>query len=300
MKRTPYQRAFIQSTIGHLFALLAGIVALMLSQCAQHAPPEQIIPVVAIVDGLPQDGELGAPPPDAETDAHENTPPPPAPRPEPEPPKPEPIPEPPKPAPVPEPPKPAPIEEPKPAPVAEVPKPVPPKPVPPKPEPLKHQVKVNTNVVVRRVAPAPTQVASTGTRARTTLSRDQLKNLLAAGLPRSTSGGAGFGGGRPGSVASGAASGAQELYRRSLEVRLHNNWTMPQPDPNLHTVVRLVIARDGTMTSSRIVRGSGDNAWDASVMSAVRMTRPAALPSTMEAPYEVEFTFEYDRSGTLL
>jgi len=189
------------------------------------------------------------------------------------------------------------VEEPVPAPVVPTPRPEPPKPV----EPPKHQVKVSTNPVVRRVvAPAPTQVASTGTRARTTLTRDQLKNLLTAGLPRSTSGGAGFGGGRPGSVASGAASGAQELYRRSLEIKLHNNWTMPQPDPNLRTVVRLVIARDGTMTSSRVVRGSGDNAWDASVMTAVHATRPAPLPSGVEAPYEVEFTFEYDRSGTLL
>ena len=278
-----FPRALLQSAFGHIaiFGLIALI--LFLSDFFHPVQPAEKIIEFSIVPGIQSAGEIGAPHPEA---VHENAPP--APRP-PDPPQQ--------------------IKEPSPVKIEDTPKPPvvpkpPDKPIvkdvphheePPKPE--KHQVKVNTNkvITIAQNKPEPQPQNKPKKPQGTPLTDTQIKALLASGLPISKHGGAGIGGGPPGSIATGTPSGAMDLYKAALKARLYNAWTRPAGVEGLLTVIQISIARDGSIISMNITRKSGSGPMDESALQSVRIVRPAPLPPGADAPHQ--FDIEFDANG---
>lgn len=306
MNQTAYQRAFVQSAVGHVTVIAIALVATLITQCARPVLPEEMITNVAILAGPQADGEMGAPP--LEAARPDNEPPaptpPPAPAPDPTPirePDPVPVrePDPPK---IKEPDKPAekiPEKLPDPPKKPDPPKPEPPKPEPPKPEPPKPDIKKpkeivrSTNIVTRKIDTASTEKPK-GPQ-KSALTDSQIKALMAAGLPPSRSGGAGFGGGPPGSIATGTPSSGAELYKAGLKVKLFNAWQRPAGVDGLLTVIRVSIGRSGEVISTSMTRRSGNPSMDNSALDAVRNCRPAPLPAGLQAPFVLDV--EFDASG---
>lgn len=305
MSATTYQRAFLESTLGHAAVALLAVAILFLSQCMRPVEPAEEFVAVAILAGPASDGELGAPSPDAKTDQDKNeaaaapvqqkAPPPPPPPPEvvktPDVP---PIREP-EDVKIPEVPKPddKPKVEDKPK-VADKPKPED-KPKPPETKPERHQVRVQTNkVIVAQNKPSESKDKKT-TKASTQLSKAQIDALLTSGLNLSKGGGAGWGGGPPGSIARGTPSSLLNMYKATLKAKLYNAWMRPPGVEGLMTTIRITIVRNGTIVSSQITRRSGHPAMDESALQAVRSVKPGPLPEGVDAPYTLDV--EFDASG---
>ncbi len=291
----PFQRAFVQSTVGHVVIFGCALLAMFLSQFFTPVQPVEAPIEVAIIAGPKAAGEFGTPSPDAKTEENvppQNIAPPPAP---PEQPKiEEPIIKEPPPVKIVEPPKPPEvIKQPEPQKPPEVVK----QPEPPKqPEKPKHQVEVHTNTVLI-VLPKPQQkiqTASSDSKKPTkSPTSEQIAKLLGKDLPISKNGGAGFDhNAAPGSIARGTPSGAMDLYHAKLKANLYNAWIRPAGIEGLMTSVHISIARDGHFISARITRRSGNEQMDNTVMQAIRSITPMPLPPEANAPFEDDLNFE--------
>jgi TonB family protein len=88
------------------------------------------------------------------------------------------------------------------------------------------------------------------------------------------------------------------MYKGTIERVLRANWDRPEDmkDDEFVVEVELSIDKDGKVTSSRWVKGSGDARWDKSVKDAVAATRsvgappPAGFPGKFTARFDVEMT----------
>jgi TonB family protein len=88
------------------------------------------------------------------------------------------------------------------------------------------------------------------------------------------------------------------IYKVSIERALRSNWDRPEDvkDDEFVAEVELSIDKDGKVTSSHWVKGSGDARWDKSVKAAVAATRavgvppPAGFPAKFTARFDVEMT----------
>jgi TonB family protein len=88
------------------------------------------------------------------------------------------------------------------------------------------------------------------------------------------------------------------VYKGSIERALRNNWERPEDvkDDDFIAEVELSISPDGKVTSSRWVKGSGNDRWDKTVKAAVAATKsigsapPAGFPSKFMARFDVEMT----------
>jgi outer membrane biosynthesis protein TonB len=277
-----FPRAVVQSTLGHLLIYGIGIVILLASSFFKHVEPAETPIEVAILAGPQSAGEFGRPAADTphqESPQQIVTPPPPAPvNPEP------------------------PIAEPPPIKISEPPKSPddskqPDKPVaePPKPEKPKHVVQVNTNILrVAQNIPAPMPQPPANNNSKRFSPPKNLGKILGQGLetlPVSKNGGAGFGGGAPGSIARGTPGSAMDLYKAALKAKLYNAWQRPAGCDGFMTGVRVSIARDGSIVSSSITRRSGNGPMDESVIQTIHAVHPARLPSGTESPYTIDLDF---------
>ncbi|MBI3449153.1 MAG: TonB family protein [Acidobacteria bacterium] len=86
-------------------------------------------------------------------------------------------------------------------------------------------------------------------------------------------------------------------YQRKAYDKVATGWRMParQPAPGHKTVVVTTIARDGTVAASGVTMKSGEDAWDAAALDAVRRASPFAPfpPGYAGATTEVHFHFEW-------
>ena len=88
------------------------------------------------------------------------------------------------------------------------------------------------------------------------------------------------------------------IYKGTIERALRSNWDRPEDmkDDEFTAEVELSIAKDGKVTGSRWIKGSGDARWDKSVKAAVAATKvistppPAGFPATFQARFDVEMT----------
>lgn len=241
-----------------------------------------------------------APPPEPEPEPPLPTPPlptPPVPRPAPPPPAPKPTP---RPAPKPVPPRPAP---PKPAP----PKPTPPKPTPSKParpkptpapqKPTAAKPAAKPRTPVRTAAVTPTRRA-TGSR----LGSDFLKGVTdrpapgAAAAPRAA----------PGATPGPAAGPAVEASLvREVRRQLKPHWRAPSGADveQLRTELSIALARDGSLTSVRVLRTTGQTdsnraqvkRHQEAAVKAVRLAAPFILPSELYDTWKLLEPVGFDR-----
>src|SRR5262249_53866758 len=88
------------------------------------------------------------------------------------------------------------------------------------------------------------------------------------------------------------------IYKGTVERALRSNWDRPEDmkDDEYVAEIELSIAKDGRVTGSRWIKGSGDARWDKSVRAAVAATKtistppPAGFPGTFTARFDVEMT----------
>jgi len=88
------------------------------------------------------------------------------------------------------------------------------------------------------------------------------------------------------------------IYKGSIERALRSNWDRPEDmkDDEFVAEVELSIDKDGKVTGSRWVKGSGDARWDKSVKTAVASTKtvgappPSGFPAKFLARFDVEMT----------
>lgn len=88
------------------------------------------------------------------------------------------------------------------------------------------------------------------------------------------------------------------IYKGAIERALRSNWDRPEDakDDEFVAEIELSIDKDGKVTNSRWVKGSGDSRWDKSVKTAVAATKnvgtppPAGFPAKFTARFDVEMT----------
>jgi len=88
------------------------------------------------------------------------------------------------------------------------------------------------------------------------------------------------------------------VYKGAIERALRSNWDRPEDakDDEFAAEVELSIDKDGKVTGSRWVKGSGDSHWDKSVKAAVAATKnvgtppPSGFPAKFTARFDVEMT----------
>jgi TonB family protein len=88
------------------------------------------------------------------------------------------------------------------------------------------------------------------------------------------------------------------IYKGTIERALRSNWDRPEDvkDDEFVAEVELSIDKDGKVTNSHWVKGSGDSRWDKSVKAAVTATKavgvapPAGFPGKFTARFDVEMT----------
>ena len=68
------------------------------------------------------------------------------------------------------------------------------------------------------------------------------------------------------------------LYFRTVQQRVKDAWTFPGGSNDLHADVEFSIGADGTLNSVKIAKGSGDSAFDDSVLRALRRAAPFPPP----------------------
>jgi protein TonB len=162
------------------------------------------------------------------------------------------------------------------------PKPEPVKPAPPKPaENQTHKITINTQMVARI---APKNVPPKDNSRQTAIAvSDAIKNLR-----KNLS---------PGMVVDvpGASTVAYSSFKDALATIYYNAWVTPEGVANdeADTIVKIVIAKDGTVVSSRIVTPSGNARIDDSVRRALnRVSSLAPLPD--QSKPEQEFTLDFN------
>jgi len=239
---TRFNKALKTSLLMHGVVLTLLLILPLLGRCRREKPKENVIFVEMV------------------------SPAPPAPAPSPAPPEP-PRPDPPKPPPPkPEPPKPEPQPEPKP----------PPEPV--KQEVKRQEIKVNTNLIVRRATP-PTPPAPTTPK----LSEREIRDRLLSSLPTS-----------PSATASAVSPDQLASYYGNIQRILYKAWDQPPGVSGLKTRVSIRIARNGSIMQRNILSGSGSQVMDDSVMRTLRSvsTFPRLPDSVTDAYIDVTITFE--------
>jgi TonB family protein len=88
------------------------------------------------------------------------------------------------------------------------------------------------------------------------------------------------------------------IYKAAVERALRSNWDRPEDmkDDEFTAEVELAIDKNGKVTGSRWVKGSGDARWDKSVKAAVAATKavgaipPSGFPEKFLARFDVEMT----------
>ena len=251
-------------TVGHIVAVVLLLLVPLVRQVFNRPRPVEELTFVDLADM----GGGGAP----AAGATEQAPTPPEPKPAPEP-EPEPEPEPtiPEAKPLPEP-----KTEPAPVPKTE------PKPV------EKQKIKISTNKVVRAKSPAPPANNS-----KPAMSAADIKKMLASGIPASSGGASGgYAGGTGGS---GSAS-VEAAYQARVRAAFYEAWDQPSSlsNPNLSVVASVRISKDGTVTSRRVSRPSGNSVMDSSVNAAIqRVSKLPAPPRELGGgPLDINVAFE--------
>jgi TonB family protein len=164
--------------------------------------------------------------------------------------------------------------------------PKPPEPKPPEPEPpaiveqpKKKEIKVNTNRIVRAETPPPAPPPPP----QKTLSAKELEDMLKSALPTSPS-------------ARTSAVNPSELsrYYGTIQGILYQAWQQPPGIAGLQTTVSIRIAKNGSITDRKQLKGSGSQAMDESVMRALRsVSSLPKLPDTIDRAFlDVTITFE--------
>ena len=104
--------------------------------------------------------------------------------------------------------------------------------------------------------------------------------------------GVGLGGGAGGA---GRVRGVEFLlYYNQMIARIRAAWAWPGTNNRLAVKFHCRIAEDGTISDLRLTRASGDESYDASVLSAVRAVSPLGPPpAAHRADFsDVELTFQ--------
>jgi len=160
------------------------------------------------------------------------------------------------------------------------PKPEPVKPAPKTPESKPRQIQVNTQLVAR-IAPknSPTNSKPDNSRAIAIAFKNLQKNL------------------KPGLVfdVPGESSVASSSYRDTLATIYYNAWVTPEGAANdeADAIVKITVASDGTVVTSRIITPSGDAKVDDSVRRALnRVSSVPPLPDKSKS--EQEFTIDFN------
>jgi protein TonB len=160
------------------------------------------------------------------------------------------------------------------------PKPEPVKPAPKTPESKPHQIQVNTQLVAR-TAPknSPAISKPDNSRAIASAIKNLQKNL------------------KPGLVVDvpGESSVAYSSYKDTLATIYYNAWVTPEGAANdeADAIVKITVARDGTVVTSRIITPSGDGKVDESVRRALnRVSSVGPLPDQSKS--EQEFTIDFN------
>ena len=160
------------------------------------------------------------------------------------------------------------------------PKPEPAKPAPEKPETQTHKIQVNTQLV-QRTAPknSPATSKQDNSRAIASAIKNSQKNL------------------KPGPVVDvpGESNVAYSSYKDTLATIYYNAWVTPEGAANdeADAIVRITVARDGTVVTSHIITPSGDAKVDDSVRRALdRVSSVGPLPDQSKS--EQEFTIDFN------
>jgi len=160
------------------------------------------------------------------------------------------------------------------------PKPAPVKPAPEKPESKPHQIQINTQLVAR-TAPKNSPANSKPDNSRAIASA--IKNLQTKL--------------KPGPVVDvpGESSVAYSSYKDALATIYYNAWVTPEGAANdeADAIVKITVARDGTVVTSRIVTPSGDAKVDESVRRALNRV-PSVDPLPDQSKSEQEFTIDFN------
>jgi TonB family protein len=280
------QKKCVIATVGaHLLLLTILIVGPAFFNQETKPDNTQLLDVIPanLVDAAFNSGVRGA------------TPPPPTPIVTPPPP----LPPPPTPAvqPTPQPPPPTPVVKPEPTVMDRVkdifkpaPKPEPVKPAPEKPDPQPHKIQPNLTPVVRTPSKNPTPVSKPDTSQKNTAAiSSAIRNLRNSLKPGATI------------EMPGDSSVAYANYASVVKSIYDAAWTLPDTiakDENV--TVKVTIASDGTVISSRILERSGDTPVDASVQRALdRVTFVAPFPegsSDKQRTYTINFNPQIKRS----
>jgi len=88
------------------------------------------------------------------------------------------------------------------------------------------------------------------------------------------------------------------VYKGAIERALRSNWERPEDlkDDEFVAEIELSIDKDGRVSASRCLSGSGNSRWDKSVKTAVAATKtvgsapPAGFPEKFKARFDVEMT----------
>ena len=86
---------------------------------------------------------------------------------------------------------------------------------------------------------------------------------------------------------------ASHAYDQQLKKRVDAVWYRPNGSEGLSTTVRFGLDRNGNLTELRIVKSSGNRAFDKSLLEAFRRAAPFSPlpPAILESYSAVEFTF---------
>ncbi|MBF0444304.1 MAG: TonB family protein, partial [Magnetococcales bacterium] len=71
------------------------------------------------------------------------------------------------------------------------------------------------------------------------------------------------------------------LWQRKLRMQVRNNWTKPgglRNEYDLEVMVRVAVGPDGSLQNANIIRGSGNNIYDRSVLRAIFKTTAIEAP----------------------
>jgi len=85
-------------------------------------------------------------------------------------------------------------------------------------------------------------------------------------------------------------------YMKKLEDSIKHNWNPPRDTNFKEVVVRFAILRDGTLSSTKIIKSSGILLVDNAAIEAIQKTSPyQPLPEQFEREsLPIEFTFNYN------
>ncbi len=167
---------------------------------------------------------------------------------------------------------------------APAPKPEPAKPAPAKPAPKPHEIQVNTQRVTRiptrNSTPNPTATSKPDNSKDIARAITNLRNKLSPGMVVDVPG---------------TSTVAYSSFKDALGTIYYNAWLPPEGVANdeADTMVKIVVARDGTVISSHIITPSGNAKIDDSVRRALnRVSSVGPLPDQSKS--EQEFTLDFN------